>query len=296
MTMRAAILPRFVRDLLASAPHRGGGLNNWFYRIARVLHPYRTTEEIIELLKAATAGEPVKHGEIERAVKRSKATAWRPGQAPLNVVKAPPWPKLNTEQREAVIASGAGLVDLWEISPVRFATNEPATEHIIDALFPGDPLLCAGKSHSDFATRSREDWRGELAALQFIVPSPMTARTGRTQKGKKSAHTLENTGSRRFLVVEQDSGTIDEQSAILLHLAERAPLALVVHSGGKSVHGWFYCAGRSEEKLRCFMRYAVSLGADSAMWTRLQFVRMPDGKRDNGERQTVYFLNPRVLK
>ena len=73
MTMRAAILPRFVRDLLASAPHRGGGLNNWFYRIARVLHPYRTTEEIIELLKAATAGEPVKHGEIERAVKRRES-------------------------------------------------------------------------------------------------------------------------------------------------------------------------------------------------------------------------------
>jgi len=124
----------------------------------------------------------------------------------------------------------------------------------------------------------------------------MTARSGRTQDGKESAHTLENTDARRFLVVEQDCGTIDEQSAVLLHLAERAPLALALHSGSKSIHGWFHCVGQLEKKLREFMRYAVSLGGDSATWTRSQFVRMPDGTRDSCERQTVYFFNPGVLK
>jgi hypothetical protein len=137
---------------------------------------------------------------------------------------------------------------------------------------------------------------GELAALLLIVPSPMTARIGRTQEGKESAHTLETTGPRRFLVIEQDNGTIDKQAAVLLHLAERAPLAIAVHSGSKSIHGWFYCAWQPEENLRAFMRYAVSLGADRATWTRSQFVRMPDGRRDNGQRQTVYFFNPEVLK
>ncbi len=44
------------------------------------------------------------------------------------------------------------------------------------------------------------------------------------------------------------------------------------------------------------MRKAVSLGADPATWTRSQFVRMPDGTRDNGKRQTVYFFNGEVLK
>jgi hypothetical protein len=111
-----------------------------------------------------------------------------------------------------------------------------------------------------------------------------------------SEHSLENTGPRRFLVIEQDKGTPDEQSAILLHLATQAPLALAVHSGSKSLHGWFFCAGRSEESTRRFMRKAVSLGADPATWTRSQFVRMPDGTRDNGKRQTVYFFNGEVLK
>jgi hypothetical protein len=264
MTKHALTLPQFVRDLLASPPRRGKGLNLWYYRTARVLHPYRDPAEIIELLKAATAGELVKHGEIERAMERSKATAWKPSQSAQRVTQASAWPKVNAEQREAVIASGLGLVDLWEISRIRFEDNESHTEEIIDALFPGNPLMCAGRNNCDFATQLRKEWRGRLAALQLIVPSPMTARIGPTQEGKESAHALEITGPRRFLVIEQDHGTIDEQAAALLHLAERAPLAVAVHSGSKSIHGWFYCAGRPEEKLREFMRYAVSLGADRA--------------------------------
>jgi len=225
MTRRASMLPQFVRDLLSSPPRRGEGLNLWFYKIARVLHPFRDASEIIKLLRAATAGEPVKHGEIERAVERSKATAWMPDQVPYGATQASAWPTVNEEQREAVIASGVGLVDLWEISPVRFEGNGQHTEEIIDVLFLPDSLLCAGRCNSEFDTRSREEWRRKLAALQLIVPNPMTARIGRTQEGKVSAHTLETTGPRQFLVIEQDRGTIDEQAAVLLHLAERAWLA-----------------------------------------------------------------------
>jgi hypothetical protein len=291
----ARALPQFVHDLLASPPARGEGLNLWLYRAARVLHPYREKAGILELLRALTAGQPIKHGEIERAVERSQATAWRPGQ-PSAALPASVWPKVNTEQRQAVIATNYGLVDLWEVSPVLVEHSEPKTEEIIDALFPGDPLLCAGRCDTDFATRSRNEWRGELRAMRLIVPSPMTARSGLTQDGKESAHALSITGPRRFLVIEQDNGSIDEQAAVLLHLAERAPLALAVHSGNKSIHGWFYCAGQPEENLLRFMRHAVTLGADRATWTRSQFVRMPDAPRDNGKRQAVYFFNPEVIK
>jgi len=46
------------------------------------------------------------------------------------------------------------------------------------------------------------------------------------------------------------------------------------------------------------MRYAVSIGADPATWTRCQLVRMPDGlRREPGKerRQTVYYFNPEAL-
>jgi hypothetical protein len=123
----------------------------------------------------------------------------------------------------------------------------------------------------------------------------MSAVTGKTKDGRESQHTLSNTGPRRFLVIEQDSGTPDEQASVLVHLARLAPLALAVHSGSKSIHGWFYCEGTPEEHLRRFMNYAVSLGADRATWSRSQFVRMPDGTRDNGNRQKILFFNPETI-
>ncbi len=123
----------------------------------------------------------------------------------------------------------------------------------------------------------------------------MTALKGLTQDGKESAHSLANTGRRLYLVVEQDIGILDEQAAILWHLSQRAPLALVLHSAGKSLHAWFSCVGGNDQAIEAFMRHAVSLGADSAPWLRSQFVRMPDGTRHKEVRQSVFDFNPPPL-
>jgi len=287
-------LPQFVRDLLASPPAIGNGLDAWLFRTARVMHPYRDHVEIVATLAASVLGQPVAALDIERAVKNSKDAAWSP-EASLPSPRPKTWPAVNLEQREAITATGGELADLWEASPVKWEDSENHAEEIIDALFPGDPLLCIGKSSREFATRSRSKWRGRLSEVQLIVPSPMTSRTGITKEGKESEHTLSNTGPRQFLVVEQDQGTPDEQAAILLHLSKMGPLVLAVHSGSKSLHGWFACLGRPDEELRPFMNNAVTLGTDPATWTRSQFVRMPDGTRDNGSRQSVFYFNPFLL-
>ncbi len=287
-------LPQFVRDLLASPPRRGGGLHNWLFRTARVLHPFRSREEIIDLLRNATHGEPLQVGEIENAVDNAAGCAWSPGTSSTRT--SSPWAAVDHSKRAEIIANGAQLYDLRKMSPRLLHDEESHTEEIIDALFPGDPLLCCGQSNSRFDTRPHSEWRGRLASMQLIVPSPMNSVWGTTQAGKKSQHALSNTGPRRFLVIEQDAGTLDEQAAVLAHLAHRAPLALAVFSGSKSIHGWFFCAGQTEERLRSFMNHAVSLGADRATWTRSQFVRMPDGTREGGAKQTVYFFNPEGAK
>jgi hypothetical protein len=290
-------LPQFVRDMLASPPRAGDGVNNYLFRLARVLHRYRSESEIADTLRAVLAdcGRTVTEQEIQRTVERSRGCAWKPGSR--NPVRSsPPCPPVDKEKRQAVIGEGYQLVDLWEESPVRFEDNESHTEEIIDVIFPGNPLLCCGKSKWDFHTWSREEWRGKLSELQLIVPSPMSARTGLTQEGKVSEHSLDNTGPRRFLVVEFDRGTIDEHAALLIHLIGCAPMVLGVHSGGKSLHGWFYCADQPEEPWRQFFEYCVSLGADPATDVRSQFVRMPDGRRNNGNRQRVYWYNPRLIK
>jgi hypothetical protein len=291
-------LPSFLVELLKACPHTGEGVHNWLFRVARQLHAHMPALEIVNLLERMTenCGRFVPRSEIVSAVQNSIGCAWQPGNQSQSIQPAPRWPSVNLEQREAIISDGSALVDLWEASPVRFDDNSAHTEALIDRLFPGDPLLCCGLSKKKFATRSREQWRGKLSSLQLIVPSPMTARNGLTKHNKPSEHALSITGPRRYLVVEFDQGDADHHAALLLHLAAAAPMSLVVHSGEKSLHGWFYCLGQPEEKLRRFFNYAVSLGADRATWCSSQFVRMPDGLRDNAKRQVVYYFNPGVLK
>jgi hypothetical protein len=286
-------LPPFIDEMLAAPPRAGEGVHNYLFRVARQLHAHLPSVEIVALLESRVqgCGRHVSRKEIEDAVKNALACAWQPSGNAAPVQSAAKWPGVNLEQRAAILRDNGGLADLWAESKPRIEDNVQHTEEIIDRLFPGNPLLCCGKSNSDFDTKPREDWRGKMSALALIVPSPMSAVIGLTKDGKESKHTLANTGARRFLICEFDTGTADEHAALLLHLGTFAPLICAVHSGGKSLHGWFYVHGQPEEKVLRFFRYAVSLGADDQLWCKSQFCRIPDGTRDNGQRQTVFFLN-----
>jgi hypothetical protein len=288
-------LPRWAKTLLASCPKSGDGVHNWVYRAAKRLHSVLDDEdEIVALLLQATAacGREVGDREIRDAVVNSAPSADPNSDQNKG---APRWPYRIVGRIWNVLRTGPGLEELKKNSPVHWDDGQPHTEEIIDCLFPGNPLICAGGRKERALTRSREEWRGFLDKQQFIVPSPMSAAYGVTQSGDKSMRTLANTGPRRFLVVEFDQGNFDEHSKLLFHLSGFVPLVLVVHSGNKSLHGWFHCNGQGEEKINEFFRYAVSLGADRATWTPCQWVRMPDGRRDNGKLQTVVFFNPSAV-
>jgi hypothetical protein len=66
----------------------------------------------------------------------------------------------------------------------------------------------------------------------------------------------------------------------------------VCHSGGKSLHAWFRVLEHNQAEQKNFMRYAVSKGADRATWLKSQLVRIADGRRNNGARQTSYYFDP----
>jgi hypothetical protein len=307
-----------VEAILQSCPVAGDGVNHWLFTASLKLHRLKIDPEIIEeLLEEATddCGRAMKPDEISRAVRNSASGALK---------KRPwrrKWPLRNYEQIEAIGFDGVRLSELEQQSPVRLDPCENHAEKIIDCLFPGDPMLCAGPSSTFVLSRPRKEWSDFLSRQQFIVPSPMIKRKGRTQDGTLSARSLENVGPRKFLVIEFDFVETDELgrptpaapmlqrlsaqgvsvldlcAALHAELADVRPLALVVHSGGKSLHGWYPCDGGEEEDyMHRFMRFAVSLGADPATWTRIQLVRMPDGVRDNGKRQRVLYFNPAVLK
>ena len=236
----------------------------------------------------------------------------------------PPWPIPDQGLIEQISREGISLPTLHDASPVKIAGPGPYTEELIDTLFQGNQWLCCGVANHDFSTKRRREWRGRLANQSLIVPSAMLGRYGFTKDGKISEHAQSAVGCRQYLVVEFDFAlksrdgkhdtalaplirslaacditVTDMCAALLAHLARFAPLTLVVHSGGKSLHAWFPCAGAPEDELRGFMCYACQLGADPKTWTPSQFVRMPDGTRYGDgrkpRRQRVCFWNPEAL-
>src|SRR5665213_824116 len=162
--------------MIAAAPHAGEGVHNFLYRVARQLHAHLPAVEIITLLESRVqgCGRAVSRKEITDGVQSSMATAWQRNGNAAPVQPVSKWPKVNQEQRAAIIRDGGALCDLWEASRMRLEDSEQHTEEIVDRLFPGNPLLCCGQSSDVFDTKPREDWRGELSALQLIVPSPMS--------------------------------------------------------------------------------------------------------------------------
>ena len=291
-------LPQSTLDILAAKPKRGDGLNQWCFSSSLALRRCgRSERDMTDTLRTLTAGDAIKPGEIERAVKRS--ADFIKAELTTGSRLSPPakWPTLDRPARQRVIAQyDDGAVEFWEQSPYPLKDDAPLTEEIIDALFPGNPLICVATALENATTGPRESFRGRLADMQFIVPSSMSKPVGLTQDGRVSARCLDNVGRRRYIVVEQDDGTADEQAAVITHLAERAPLTLVVRSGGKSLHSWFYCGSEPEAVISRFFRYAVSLGADRALWTPCQLCRMPDGlrRKPDGQmvRQSVLYWNP----
>src|SRR5438067_2512903 len=110
-------LPQWCADIISGPPRSGEGFHNWLFRAARGLWKCgRHGNDIRELLQnaAASCGRHVSEREILDAVRHSQTSAFQ-----LTRARHQPWPAVSQEQREAVIATGLGLVDLWEISPVR---------------------------------------------------------------------------------------------------------------------------------------------------------------------------------
>lgn len=209
------------------------------------------------------------------------------------------WPAPSPQMRAKAIIGLGGLAELRASSPVPLTGETSMTAWILEALYPEDPLLCCAWSSRDFATMQRSKWL-DAASMALIVPSPMRSVFGRRKSdGAFSAHTADNTGDRRFLVLDfDDDAGLDVHAGATEALRRRFPFPLVMalYSGGKSLHAWFFVAHRPESEVRSMMRAACVFGADSRMWTPCQFARMPDGLRDNGKRQTVYYFNPEVSK
>lgn len=206
-----------------------------------------------------------------------------------------PWPvpnkTLQAECRRLSKARGWTLEKLREASAMPYdAQSRTDASYFVNSLI-GSGLICVGIGVSKFETAPYQDLVMRLSKYEFVVPNAMSALEGkRKSDGELSAHTLDNTGPRQNIVVEFDDGaSLDEQAARHIWLSEFRKLRLVVFSGSKSLHGWYQAQGEAED--RKFMEEAVRLGGDPKTWLRSQFVRLPNGQREDGTIQRVEFFD-----
>lgn len=282
-------------NILELCPLPGKGVHSWIMRAAWFCRKIGMTSSIaVREIEKRMTRLPNPETEVDEAVSKVYDTELIVWDSYKRKRGKPEWPSASLKEINDLSASGIGVAELMTFSPSSLDENEALTEKILPLLYPGDSLLCVG-SKFEFFTDHLLKFLKKAGQFPLIVPSPMLSKYGRTKDGKLSQHTLEATGPRRFLVIEGDGTSKDQQAAVLLHLAGRAPLTIVVDSGGKSLHGWFFVDGMNDDQLVPFFCRACTLGADSKLWTRSQFVRMPGGLRENGNRQQILFFNPETL-
>jgi hypothetical protein len=233
--------------------------------------------------------------------------------------------KVDLDRIFELVISGPHRSEYRELSPTKlYEAKERQTAGVLDvwARYSGidDPWVCYG-SDDQFWTNRLSFMRADARIFAQVVPSPMRRQYGRAiDDGHLSHHTLDGTGPRLFLVTEFDFSPVTRQrkpsawaplikrcadrgysvldmnAALSAYLRGIGPLWMTVYSGGKSLQSWFACKNTPEPKLEgWFRREARSIGACSSTWSRSQFVRMPDGSRDDGARQSIEYFNPEAV-
>ena len=182
-TRRGRILPDYAIKRLNSCPSAGDGVHSWLFKTARALHYwFPDKNQLVDVLERAAQGNgrTVPRCEVVNAVVNSEASAWRPGGAKnlarLQISRKPSWPERDTTKILSIVSQAGGLAEFKDMSPVEFDECDP--EPVIDALFPGNPLLCVAKDKYHPVIYHREQLRGRLNECAFIVPNPQISYGG----------------------------------------------------------------------------------------------------------------------
>lgn len=278
-----------LNELLDREPREGEG-HRLLFKVALHMRHYHTAAACRDALRVwsrAWPGREVPDDEIEKAVAKAySATDAEPEESRARWH----WPDPRQDLIDATAAA---------FPPLTLQDTGITAEAFLAAVYRPDDLVCAGAANNAGDTTTLQELLAVgPSCLQFVVPNPMSAKRGTTRTGGISYRCLANTGPRRFLVAEFDGETEDRQARILCRLSNTMPLVAVVHSGGRSLHGWFWAEGLPEVCCRLWFAGAVGLGADAHTWTPCQWVRMPGGTRagEPPRRQAVLYWNPEAAK
>jgi hypothetical protein len=295
------------QDALSAIPESGGGgCHAALLGIANLgVRAGLTPQQIFEDLRASVHGSrSVPDREIQDAINKAASDYTPSGRGGIGSpgIHRKPQPRADKHTLKTLCDLGryhGHEADLWEASRIRidWPPGEGASR-LLEFLYEPDELLFIGERYGK-TIRSAGEWiehfkqGGEVPA--HIIPNPLTGETGLTKDGKPSRRADSCVRSHRFAIVEFDSLSREDQ--IRFWAGAKLPVAALIDSGGKSIHGWVRvdCADAEEwereieEKL--FGEMLTPLGVDSSCRNESRLSRLPGHLR--GEKwQRILYLAP----
>ena len=321
------------REALANTPPAGAGLrHNHCWTVAcRAVAAGISEVEAIDDWSDATGGtrrqaRAEMHDAYQNAVKnapqRPVRAYWRKstkGQAPKR--------QSDTDAfwRAALAAHPPedAQAELWESSPIALK-GDPSDDLplVLTQLYKPDDILYIGMKADDAAPgenlRPVKDWLRGGTLAPCMIPNPLTGHPERdnsgnivlSDNGKPRYKSVPCVADFRFCVVEFDEKPRDEEHRQYLlgkwaafFLYADLPLAAVIMSGAKSLHGWLRadCTNLAEwdRKIRPYYRGLLKdLGADNNLQSPNHPSRTPGQLREDPphRRQSLLYLNPGILQ
>ena len=279
-------------ELLKNAP-KAGETHRWLAQVAGALKAVKSAESCFKFLRRC-CDELVHHRQVPDSEIR-QAIEFAYGSKSLCVLnKAYRSHKPNCDFIKQTLSTTEPLFDASK-------STGHISEFVLSKLFRPTDLVCTGPTTALPGVWLQDDAIHDAHSLQFIVPNPMLGFSNLNKEGKKSKRCQNNVKVRRYLVTEIDSPDLSkhDQARIITKLSTLAPLVMVVDSGGKSLHAWFFVEDMSyQDQIRLFS-VACMLEADPKTWDVCGWVRMPGGNRRAGSeilgKQKILFFNPGVL-
>lgn len=241
----------------------------------------------------------VRDTEIWGAINKALADGGKPPLSALITGQ----PRVRPELRDAIVAQGIGTTaeDIVAASPITIP-NEPALQQrlLLTSIYKENDFLFIGDRYGS-DVRTVHSWLDRVAAGKplgpHVIPNPLSGAEAPTKDGKLSRRADSCVAAFRFAVVEFDALPVDQQLAFWA--AVKLPVAALIDSGGKSIHGWVRVdapnrsAWERDVEVGLFAERLVPLGVDSACRNEARLSRMPGfTRKESGRLQRLLYLAP----
>jgi hypothetical protein len=280
-------------EAIVNAPARGGGLHQHMLRIARLgIMADLSPQAIISECADRVVG--LKPNEAAQAVGKASNTSCISNEPVRS--HSIYMPSTKGALDKFIEGQPQDFMEILEMSPVRLAGQEDDARLLIHTLYDPDDYLFIGDVYTSEVQSAKAWVSKDLTPCPHIIPNPMTGEAGLTTEGKESRRCEATVKDMRYAVCEMDEVPLEKQVGFWMKCIEiKLPIAAIIHSGSKSLHGWVYvdCKQDAEKWKRdvkgwLFGEFGKMYGLDKACSNKARLSRLAGHERDKGTQHLLY--------